>query len=170
MLISPPLRYMRGINGLGQACDPSIDVCDITPVVLSPGDPGYDIAGNAPATTPSTTTTGNAYNSFLYGNTGTTSSTSSSGLTAQDIAALAPVLTAASKALSAATGPYQISGTNYIYNPATGQILLNGAAVGTYNPATGALASLSSSITSYLPLILGFGAIMLLVSILGGKK
>jgi len=96
-------------------------------------------------------------------------SSSPSSTTAQDIAALGPALAAAAKGISAASGPYQIPGSNYIYNPATGQILLNGTAVGTYNPATG-VASVISSITSMLPLFIGIAAVIGVVMLIGGKK
>jgi hypothetical protein len=167
MRVYPPLRYPRGMYGLGQ--DPTITV---TPTYVDPttgdtvmGDPtSVAILGGGDVGTPLDTS-----NLTI---TPSASSTSSNSTTAQDIAALGPALAAASKALSTATGPYQISGTNYIYNPATGQILLNGAAVGMYNPNTGALSALNaaSSFTSMLPMILGVGAIVLVVSMLGGRK
>ena len=100
---------------------------------------------------------------FLYGNT------SNNSTVAQDLTAAVPLLTAASKAMASATGPYAIPGTSYIYNPATGQILFGGAPIGTYNPATGALSVASSGLMSYLPILLGLGALFFVVSALKGK-
>jgi hypothetical protein len=104
--------------------------------------------------------------------TGVTTTSSSSGSTvAQDISALGPALAAAAKGITAASGPYAIPNTNYVYNPATGQILLNGAAVGTYNAQTGAITALSASnLMSYLPLIMIAVVGLVLVSSLGGKR
>jgi len=99
--------------------------------------------------------------------TSTAGSTSSGSTVAQDIAALGPALAAAAKGVSAASGPYAIPNSNYIYNPATGQILLNGAAVGTYNPTTGALTAIGSV---NLPMLLGLGVAVLLVVMLMGRK
>jgi hypothetical protein len=101
--------------------------------------------------------------------TGVTSSSSGSTV-AQDISALGPALAAAAKGITAASGPYAIPGTSYIYNPATGQILLNGAAVGTYNPATGAISAISTGLLSYLPLIVIAVVGVMLVSSMGGKR
>jgi hypothetical protein len=104
--------------------------------------------------------------------TGVTATSSSSGSTiAQDISALGPALAAAAKGITAASGPYAIPNTNYVYNPATGQILMNGAAVGTYNAQTGAITALSASgLMSYLPLIMIAVVGLVLVSSLGGKR
>lgn len=166
MRVNAPLRYPRGIHGLGQD-----DTTSVTPTYVDPntgntviGDTAViPLLGGGDVGTPLDT-------SNLTITPNIASNTTSGSTIAQDIAALGPTLAASAKALSAATGPYQISGTNYIYNPATGQILLNGAAIGTYNPATGSLTALNGGISSYLPMIIGVGAIVLLVSMLGGRK
>ena len=170
---------LMGLRGLGQD-----DLSDLPSDLTDSGavsETLYGITPNSGATVTSYDTTSSSAplttadeNFLTSGSTstissGSTSSNSSNSTTAQDIAALGPALTAASKALSTATGPYQIPGTSYIYNPATGQILLNNVAVGTYNPATGQLTALGavSSLMSYLPIILIVG---LAAVFLGGKK
>jgi hypothetical protein len=178
---------LNGLGMLGQVC--TDDEGDIIPCAGGVVDTSNDLTGIIPSTSPLMTgppltaaqlaqlnapdsgatvmpgLTQSQINTMLTPNAPSTTNST----TAQDIAALGPALAGAAKAISVATGPYQIPNTNYIYNPATGQILLNGAAVGTYNPATGAL-SVASSFTGYLPLLLGVGAIVLLVSMVGGRK
>lgn len=163
-----------GLNGLGQ--DLSVDDLPVgstsdtsnpfsLPSLVSDSPTGNALGFDSNATTlPGLTQS--QINSAL---TPSITSSTPNSTTAQDIAALGPALAAASKAISVATGPYQIPNTNYIYNPATGQILLNGAAVGTYNPLTGQL-SAASSISSFMPLLLGIGAVVLLVSVMGKGK
>jgi hypothetical protein len=156
---------LNGLRGLGQDDSAPTDLSD-APLG---GDPTYtDITGTTytPTVTSSPSSSSN-YDSFLYGTTSTSSSSSST--LAQDLTAAAPLITASAKAIAAATGPYAIPGTNYVYNPATGQMLLNGAAVGTYNPATGQLTALGT-VSSYLPLLLGIGAVLALVMVMGGRK
>jgi hypothetical protein len=156
-----------GLGGLGQD--------DTLPTVSV--DDSYDLAGAilGSATTDSTSSldalNSQPLSSSSYGLPTTIATSSSSGSTvAQDISALGPALAAASKAISSASGPYAIPGTSYIYNPATGQILLNGAAVGTYNPATGAISAISTGLLSYLPLIVIAVVGVMLVSSMGGKR
>jgi hypothetical protein len=181
MFVTVPSRY-RGFRGLGQVC--TDDEGDIIACPDSGDSPGTTTTTSLlyPDTTATPSSTSGDYTSFLLGTdssfgssplansaVNSSSSSSSNSTTAQDIAALGPALSAAAKGLTAASGPYQIPGTNYIYNPATGQILLNGAAVGMYNSTTGALTALSS-VSSMLPLILGAGALLVIVMMIGGKK
>lgn len=174
---------LNGLRGLGQTPDTSGDTYDLESLsgasLVGPSDVSLasSLELNGSTTLPSvdsgaTTLPGltqSQIDNLLTPNAPTSTSTNST--TAQDIAALGPALAAASKAISVATGPYAIPNSNYIYNPATGQILLNGAAVGTYNPLTGSLSAYgASSVSSYLPLLLGVGAIVLLVSMMGNRK
>ncbi len=164
MRVYPPLRYARGMYGLGQ----DTSLIDNLPVGTTGTDPISQAALDTSANPGIMTTISNDFNSFLYGNVGGSSSSGTpNSTTAQDIAALGPALAAASKAISAAIGPYQISGTNYLYNPATGQILLNGAAVGTYNPSSGQITAVGSL---NIPMMIGLGLGALALVFLLGRK
>jgi hypothetical protein len=65
---------------------------------------------------------------------------------------------------TASGGPYQVAGTNLIYNPATG--MLSGA--GNLNPLNSS--ALSTSIMNNLPLIGGALLLAILLPSLMGKK
>lgn len=166
-----------GLSGLGQ--DDDSGSVDLSAGLTYTGDTGSsvdlsmpDITGTytAPSSTDLTGSNPDILSSALPTGATSTSSSSSSSTTAQDIAALGPVLAAASKAIATATGPYAIPGTNYIYNPATGQILMGGVPVGTYNSLTGTASALSAGISAYLPLLIGVAAIVGIVMLMGGKK
>lgn len=163
MFVTVPYKLFSqpGMGGLGQ--DLANDVIDDESSSTADS-AGTDSSGNLlyptlmTGPTPSSTDLSNAGSS----------NTSANSTTAQDIAALGPALAAAAKGISAASGPYQIPGSNYIYNPATGQILANGIAVGTYNSATGAITAIGSL---NVPMMIGLGvAAILLVVLLGGKR
>jgi hypothetical protein len=64
---------------------------------------------------------------------------------------------------TASGGPYQVAGTNLIYNPATGQLVSAG------NPYGVNLSSLPSSIMNNLPLIGGALLLILVLPSLGRK-
>lgn len=171
-----------GLNGLGQC----ISVIDGSDVDCSSSEAGGAGSGIAPITSgtvtfptitdlgPSTVGSGDyippAQTACVGVNCGAPAASTTIGAqstVAQDLAAIGPALTAASKALATATGPYAIPGTSYIYNPATGQILLGNTPIGTYNPSTGVASALTSSLLSYLPLII---IAVIGMSFLGGKK
>jgi hypothetical protein len=166
-----------GLSGLGQ----DVDLSNL-PTTTYVDDSGNDVTNpysvlntadlNTPVLSSTPLMTGGVPTTAQLnaaGSSNTAVAPSSNSTTAQDIAALGPALAGASKAIATATGPYQIPGTNYIYNPATGQILLNGAAVGTYNPATGQLTAISS-LSSYLPLLIGLAAVFGIVMLMGNRK
>jgi hypothetical protein len=163
MLVTVPSRYKRysGMAGLGQClADDEVTViaCPDTPLMTGP----------TPTLTP-TSSSSDPSSIFLPDSLNpNNASVSSSSTTAQDIAALGPALAAAAKGITAASGPYQIPNTNYIYNPATGQILLNGSAVGMYNAQTGAITAVGS-VNFTMLLALGAG-VVLLVMLMGGRK
>ena len=95
-----------------------------------------------------------------------TSTSSSGNSTAQILTAAGIAAAAAAKGITAASGPYVVPGTSLVYNPATGQIMNGGTLVGTAALPSAGLASIGT----YLPLLLGVAAIVLIASSLGGKK
>jgi hypothetical protein len=145
-----------GLSGLGDPCDPTASDYDMSACLGS----APTIAGTTPVNDvgilPSAIPTGPSL---------TTAPTSST--LAQDLTALGPLLSSAAKSAATLSGPYQIPNTSYIYNPATGQILFGGSAVGTFNPATGAISPLAaSSLSSYMPLALGVFALLAVVMVM----
>lgn len=161
-----------GLNGLGQCTDVDENgnyIPCAAPASGGVADTSNDVTGVlTPTLSLDSLPTLTSAEQTNYNLSVTPAATAPTGsTTAQDIAALGPALTAASKALSTATGPYQIPGTGYIYNPATGQILLGNTPIGTYNPSTGVASALTSSLLSYLPLII---IAVIGMSFLGGKK
>lgn len=165
-----------GLNGLGQCTDVDENgnyIPCAAPASGGVADTSNDVTG---VLTPTLsldslpTLTGSEQTQYTLGVSTPTASTAPIGAqstVAQDLTAIGPALTAASKALATATGPYAIPGTSYIYNPATGQILLGNTPIGTYNPSTGVASALTSSLLSYLPLII---IAVIGMSFLGGKK
>lgn len=163
MFVTVPARY-AGMAGLGQCL-----ADDEVTVIACPDSPL--MTGPTPTLTPSSSSSDPAsifLPDSLNPNNSSVSSSTSSNSTAATIAALGPALAAAAKGITAASGPYQIPNTNYIYNPATGQILLNGAAVGSYNAQTG-LITATGSVNFTMLLALGAG-VVLLVMLMGGRK
>ena len=154
-----------GISGLGDPClvtdaDYNPDTCEAGGGTLgmppAPTSPTLDFPFGLPG-------------SPTYPTTSSPSPTPSGSTLAQDLTALGPLLSSAAKSISIASGPYSIPGTNYIYNPATGQIMYGGTAVGTYNPATGAITVGTGTANSFMYLGVAVVVVMILLSSLRGK-
>lgn len=153
-----------GLMGLGDPCNPGDSDYD-------PSDPtcGEPIPPAPSSGTNLNTGTLNPYAPTYPSTTPSTAVPSGSTL-AQDLTALGPLLSSAAKSISIASGPYAIPGTNYIYNPATGQIMFGGTAVGMYNPATGAITVGSGATSSLFYMGIAAVVVIVLVSSLGRRK
>lgn len=88
--------------------------------------------------------------------------TTSSNSFASDLIAAGAAAANAAKAIQVIQGPYQVQGTNLVYNPATGQVI-NTAGGTLANATLPGVGSLSVSIGNYLPFIIGGLALVLLV-------
>jgi hypothetical protein len=97
---------------------------------------------------------------------GTALTPAQAGLTAAQQAQLIAATgnSAVSLIRTAAGGPYQVAGTNLIYNPATGALTTSTAV-----NATAALTAGLSSLTPYLPMILLAVAAVVVIPMLGKK-
>ena len=170
----PPVIFKRGLRGLGQTqyceCADGSYYGD-APATCEDGSSATCTASAPlpppPATAPPATTTCPAGQIATYGS-GQMSCTDPSlilntpltpaqaGLTAAQQAQLIAAVgnSAVSLIRTAAGGPYQVAGTNLIYNPATGQLT---------TASTAGLTSSLSTLTPYLPYLLGGGLLLLLL-------
>jgi hypothetical protein len=162
----------HGFMGLGQ--DDSGDDTEITTTYTEPTG-----GGTTPITVPDVSCDSVPLSSMTaqqMSNCGYTVSTGGSVTLTPQAAGLTPAQTAqliaatgnsaVSLIRTAAGGPYQVAGTNLIYNPATGQL--------TTSTAVNASASLTAGLASigpYVPLIIGaIAAIIILPNLIGGKR
>ena len=163
-------RPVRGMRGLGQtqycSCADGSYYGD-APATCDDGSVATCNATAPPTTTTPMTTTCPAGQIATYGS-GQMSCTDPSlilntpltpaqaGLTAAQQAQLIAAVgnSAVSLIRTAAGGPYQVAGTNLIYNPATGQLT---------TASTAGLTSSLSTLTPYLPYLLGGGLLLLLL-------
>lgn len=173
----------RGVRGMGQTCLDSIDNADGTTTCLEYSQTPDPLSSGS-FNSISTTACPDGQSNYGAGCVPTSTQTAWSnaplntpltpaqaGLTpAQETALIAQLGTSAVSLIrTAAGGPYQVSGTNLIYNPATGMLTTAAGANQVASLLSGGSFNMAA-IGQYLPLIVGgILAVVLLPSLMGRK-